>query len=80
MTAPNLRRGADVPRTSWNRARLPLLLGVLAGLATGCSGSDAQPWHYWISIVLFASALGVALIALPVGYYLKVWRLKQRGR
>jgi hypothetical protein len=38
--------------------------------------ADAQPWHYWIAFVLFFSALGIVLIALPVGYYLKVWRLK----
>ncbi len=38
--------------------------------------ADAQPWHYWIAFVLFASALGIALVALPVGYYKRVWRVK----
>lgn len=48
--------------------------------SSGVTLAEAQPWHYWIAFVLFASALGVVLIALPVGYYLKVWRLKHRGR
>jgi hypothetical protein len=36
----------------------------------------AQPWHYWIAPVLFLSALAILFVVLPVGYYLKVWRLK----
>jgi hypothetical protein len=38
--------------------------------------ADAQPWHYWIAFVLFFSAVVIVLFALPIGYYLKVWRLK----
>jgi hypothetical protein len=38
--------------------------------------AEAQPWHYWIAFVLFFSAMGIVLVALPIGYYLKVWRLK----
>jgi thiosulfate reductase cytochrome b subunit len=55
-----------------------VLLGTAApALAgTGATVADAQPWHYWLAFVLFASALGVALIALPVGYYKRVYRLK----
>ena len=57
-----------------------LLLAFVALVATGCSKDAAQPWHYWIAPLLFLSALGVVFIALPLGYYLKVWRLKHRGR
>ncbi len=44
--------------------------------STGATVADAQPWHYWIAFVLLASALGIVLIALPVGYYMRVYRLK----
>lgn len=67
-------------RTSLNRSRLLLVLGVLAVVVSGCGGVAAQPWHYWIAIVLLASVVGVVLVALPLGYYKKVWRLKHRGR
>jgi hypothetical protein len=51
---------------------------ALAG--TGATVADAQPWHYWIAPVLFLSALGVVFVALPLGYYVKVWRLKHPRR
>jgi hypothetical protein len=51
---------------------------ALAG--TGAPVADAQPWHYWIAPVLFLSALGVVFVALPIGYYMKVWRLKHPRR
>ena len=57
-----------------------LLLAFVALVATGCEKDAAQPWHFWIAPLLFLSALGVVFIALPLGYYLKVWRLKHRGR
>jgi len=44
--------------------------------STGATLGEAEPWHYWISIILLASALGVVLIALPIGYYMRVYRLK----
>lgn len=44
--------------------------------SSGATLADAQPWHYWIAWVLLISALGVLLIALPVGYYKRVYRLK----
>lgn len=51
-----------------------------AGASTGSVLAEAKPWHYWIAYVLLMSALGVVLIALPVGYYLRVWRLKHPRR
>jgi hypothetical protein len=50
-----------------------------AGASTGTL-ADAQPWHYWIAYVLLFSALGILFIALPVGYYMRVWRLKHPRR
>jgi hypothetical protein len=38
--------------------------------------AEAQPWHYWIAPILFLSALFIVLVAFPIGYYRKVWRLK----
>jgi thiosulfate reductase cytochrome b subunit len=51
-----------------------------AGASTGATVADAQPWHYWIAFVLLLSILGIVFIALPVGYYLRVWRLKHPRR
>jgi hypothetical protein len=51
-----------------------------AGASTGATLADAQPWHYWIAYVLMASILGIVFIALPIGYYLRVWRLKHPRR
>jgi thiosulfate reductase cytochrome b subunit len=48
--------------------------------STGTTLADAKPWHYWIAYVMVASALGIVLIALPVGYYLRVYRLKHPKR
>ena len=48
--------------------------------STGATLADAQPWHYWIAFVLLLSVLGIVLIALPVGYYLRVCRLKHPRR
>ena len=50
-----------------------------AGASTGVL-AEAQPWHYWIAYVLLFSALGILFIALPVGYYMRVWRLKHPRR
>lgn len=62
------------------KALRPLLLVLLAVGAAGCGGDEALQWHYWIAPVLMASALFIVFVALPLGYYLKVWRLKHRGR
>ena len=48
--------------------------------STGATFADAKPWHYWIAYVLVFSALATVLIALPIGYYLRVYRLKHPRR
>ncbi len=53
---------------------------ILAVVATGCDGDTALEWHYWIAPLLVFSALFLVLVVMPLGYYLKVWRLKHRGR
>lgn len=57
-----------------------VLLASLLVFTAGCNKDAALPWHYWIAPVLMLSALGLVLFAMPVAYYLKVWRLKHRGR
>ena len=56
------------------------LVAVLMVVASGCDKDAAQPWHYWLAPVMVLSALGLVFIGMPLGYYLKVWRLKHRGR
>ena len=56
------------------------LLVSLLVLTAGCGKDAALPWHFWIAPVLALSALGLVCLAMPVTYYLKVWRLKHRGR
>ena len=58
-----------------NSALIALLL-VLAG----CNKDAAQPWHYWIAPLLMFGALVLVLVVLPLQYYMKVYRLKHRGR
>ena len=48
--------------------------------STGATLADAKPWHYWIAYVLVFSALATVFIALPIGYYLRVYRLKHPRR
>ena len=55
---------------------LLLVTASSAAASTGSPLAEAKPWHYWISIVLVISALGIVFIALPIGYYLRVYRLK----
>lgn len=68
------------------RFLLPPLVAVLvasaAGPASAATGvlAEARPWHYWIAFVFVAGAAFVLLVALPVGYYVRIWRLRQRGR
>lgn len=68
------------------RFLLPPLVAVLTTLAAGPASAatgvlaEARPWHYWIAFAFIAGAAFVLLVALPIGYYLRVWRLRQRGR
>ena len=55
---------------------LLLMTAPSAVASTGAPLAEAKPWHYWIAYVLVFSALGIVLIALPIGYYLRVYRLK----
>ena len=55
-----------------------LVTAAPAGATTGVL-AEAKPWHYWIAPVLFLSFLGVAGL-LAIGYYVKVIRLRTRGR
>ena len=54
-----------------------VMLVALAGPASAASPVvlAAKPWHYWISIVLAASFLGL-LFMMIVGYVVKVVMLK----
>ena len=55
-----------------------VMLVVLAGPAQAATPvvlAAAKPWHYWISIVLAASFLGL-LFMMIVGYVVKVVMLK----
>ena len=61
-------------------SRIPLVAALVALLTAGCSKDAAQPWHYWIAPLLVFSALFVVFVVMPLSYYLKVYRLKQRGR
>jgi hypothetical protein len=58
------------------------MLVLTASPAMASTGvlAEAKPWHYWIAYVMVFSALGIVLIALPVGYYLRVYRLKHPRR
>jgi uncharacterized integral membrane protein len=54
-----------------------VMLVLLAGPARAATPVvlAAKPWHYWISIVLAASFLGLLLMMI-VGYVVKVVMLK----
>ena len=56
------------------------LLASLVLLTAGCGKDSALPWHFWIAPVLAISAVGLLFFGMPLTYYLKVWRLKHRGR
>ncbi len=56
------------------------LVAMLAVFAAGCNGDPAQPWHYWLAPLMAFSAVGLLFVGMPLAYYLKVWRLKHRGR
>ncbi|MFM7616656.1 MAG: hypothetical protein ACKO72_04240 [Actinomycetes bacterium] len=55
-----------------------LVAAAPAGASTAVL-AEAKPWHYWIAPVLFLSFIGIAGL-LALGYYVKVIRLRTRGR
>jgi hypothetical protein len=55
------------------------LLASPAGAATPVVANEKFKWFYWIGFVLAAS-LALWLLALAVGYYVRVLRPKWRGR
>lgn len=68
-------------RTATPKLVRPLLLALLAAVTlAGCDGDESLQWHYWIAPVIMLSVAVIVLVVLPLGYYLKVWRLKHRGR
>ncbi len=61
-----------------------LAVAVLVATAAPASAStpvlaEAKPWHYWLAPVLFGSGV-LIVIALMVGYVVKVTIPKYRGR
>jgi peptidoglycan/LPS O-acetylase OafA/YrhL len=56
-----------------------LLVGLGASPAFAVGAGTPKPWHFWIAPILAISFIGI-LVALMVGYYLKVFRPKYRGR
>ncbi len=60
--------------------RTVLATAFLVVFAAGCDGNAAQPWHYWIPFALVATIVFIVFVAMPLGYYFKVYRLKHRGR
>jgi hypothetical protein len=80
-------RLAGLVSESWLKTLRTLFVTVsaLALVALGASpawslgAGTPKPWHYWIAPILGISFVFI-LIALLVGYYMKVLRPKYRGR
>jgi hypothetical protein len=56
-----------------------LLVGLGASPAFAVGAGTPKPWHFWIAPILAISFIGI-FVALMVGYYVKVFRPKYRGR
>ena len=56
-----------------------LLVGLGASPAFAVGAVTPKPWHFWIAPILAISFIGI-FVALMVGYYVKVFRPKYRGR
>jgi hypothetical protein len=56
-----------------------LLVGLGASPAFAVGAGTPKPWHFWIAPILAISFIGI-FVALMVGYYVKVFRPKSRGR
>jgi hypothetical protein len=59
-------------------AALMALLAAPAG-ASPIFADDDYKWFYWVGPLLVLSFIGL-LIAIGIGYYVKVLRPKRRGR
>jgi len=55
-----------------------LIAGPVAAATPTPALAAAKPWHYWVSFLLLAS-FALVVVALLVGYYVKVIRAS-RGR
>jgi hypothetical protein len=55
------------------------LVVVGASPAFAVGAGTPKPWHYWIAPILAISFIGI-LVAIMIGYYVKVLRPKYRGR
>jgi hypothetical protein len=66
-------------------AALPLVLVAVVGVAAAPAGAapvlaaDRYKWFYWIGPLLLGGSF-LFLLALAVGYYIRVLRPKYRGR
>ena len=66
-------------------AAIPLTTLAVIGLSTVPAGAapvlanDRYKWFYWVGPLLMVGAI-LFLIALGVGYYIRVLRPKYRGR
>ncbi len=76
------RPGLKTVRSLFVTLSVLALLGVGAtpAFAVGTVGAGTpKPWHYWIAPILGISFVGI-FIAIMIGYYVKVFRPKYRGR
>ena len=66
-------------------AAIPLTMLAVIGLSAAPAGAgpvladDRYKWFYWVGPLLMLGAI-LFLIALGVGYYIRVLRPKYRGR
>jgi hypothetical protein len=60
-------------------ASLLVTLAAPAGATTTVLADDTYKWFYWVGPILAVSFLGW-LIAMVVGYYVRVLRPKSRGQ
>lgn len=53
--------------------------GIVLGIVVIFDHSGGKFWFYWIAPLLMAG-IGAILVALTLGYYVKVGRLATKGR
>jgi hypothetical protein len=58
---------------------LVALAAAPAGAVTPVVGDDTYKWFYWVGPILALSFVGL-MLAMGVGYYVRVLRPKWRGR